>query len=334
MENGQSGKQDREKAPRMLERIVERPQAWRKADLSETDWLLPIPSHCLAELEEVVDALRRDSLPTLLLEPGQFNLEGCARLMDETRLRLDEGCGVVVLDRLPMTAYDRGEVTDVFWLLGTLLARPVVQTIDGQIMVDITDTGIKKAIGVRGFRTRVAQPAHIDNSFNHRPPDYVSLCSIRKAREGGASKFISFYTVHNELMRRAPELLPRLYRPFYQDRQGDFHLGESQTVSYPLFAYDTELRTRYTHFTVPAGYQTAGVPFEGETRAAFEAMSEIVEDPSLYCHFTIEPGQLQFINNRSFGHGRTAYEDMEDPALKRLLLRLWHRDWGRPTYSG
>ena len=118
MENGQSGKQVREKAPRMLERIVEKPQAWRKADLSEADWLLPIPSHCLAELEEVVAALRTDPLPTLLLEPGQFNLEGCARMMGETRRRLDEGCGVVVLHRLPLEKYNLGEVTDVFWLLG------------------------------------------------------------------------------------------------------------------------------------------------------------------------------------------------------------------------
>ena len=334
MEHRQSRKQGREKPPPMLRQIVEKPRAWRKADLSEADWLLPIPSHCLAEIEAVVASLRRDPLPTLLLEPGRYDLESCALLMEETRRRLDEGCGVVVLDRLPMAEYDLGEMTGVFWLLGKLLARPVVQTIDGRIMVDITDTGIEKAIGVRGFRTRVAQPAHIDNSFNHCPPDYVSLCSIRKGREGGISKFISFYTVHNELMRQAPELLPRLYQPFFQDRQGDFHPEESQTVSYPLFAFDVELRSRFTHFTVPAGYQTAGVPFEGETKAAFEAVAEIVEDPSLYCSFTIEPGQLQFVNNRGFGHGRTGYEDVEDPALKRLLLRLWHRDWGRQTYNG
>lgn len=334
MEQRQNQTPGGEKNPRMLERIVEKPRAWRNADLSEADWLLPIPTGCLAEIEAVVAALRKHPLPTLLLKPEQFKLEGCARLMEDTRRRLDEGCGVVVLDRLPMGDYTLAEVTDVFWLLGTLLARPVAQTIDGQIMVDITDTGVEKAIGVRGFRTRVGQPAHIDNSFNHAPPDYVSLCSIRKSREGGVSKFISFYTVHNEMMRKAPELLPRLYQPFFQDRQGDFHPGESQTVSYPLFAYDTELRSRFTHFTVPAGYQTAGAPFEGETKAAFEAMAEIVEDPSLYCSFTIKPGQLQFVNNRGFGHGRTGYEDVEDPALKRLLLRLWHRDRGRQTYNG
>ncbi len=67
---------------------------------------------------------------------------------------------------------------------------------------------------------------------------------------------------------------------------------------------------------------------------AFEAMSAIVEDPGLCCSFVIEPGQLQVVNNRSFGHGRTEYEDPEDKTLRRRLLRLWHRDWGRRSYCG
>ena len=71
-----------------------------------------------------------------------------------------------------------------------------------------------------------------------------------------------------------------------------------------------------------------------EGKAAFEAMSRIIEDPSLYCEFTIEPGQLQFVNNRFCGHGRTEYQDEPDPAKKRHLLRLWHRNWGRRSYHG
>lgn len=322
-----------------LDRIVEGPRAWRGETISKADWLVPLPAECLAELQGAVELLRANPLPTLLLDPGDFALGACAALMKEVRRRLDEGCGLAVLDRLPLERYKPAETWAVFWLLGVLLARPVVQTIDGQIQIDVTDTGIKKAIGVRGFRTNAGQLAHVDNAFNHCPPDYVSLCSLTKGLEGGESRFISFYTVHNEMLRRHPELLPRLYRPFYQDRQGDFAPGESQTVFYPLFEYTGahaggELRSRYSHFTVPAGYKTAGEPFEGETRAAFEAITEIADDPSLYCAFTMEPGQLQFVNNHGFGHGRTAYKDPEDKSQKRRMLRLWHRDSGRRSYSG
>jgi alpha-ketoglutarate-dependent taurine dioxygenase len=318
----------------MLEHIVEGPRAWRASTISESDWLISIPNACLDELETALEQLRMDHLPMLMLDPREFHLPACSDLMSAVRRRLDEECGIVVLDRLPVESYDLEQTRTVFWFLGALLGRPVSQSLAGEIMVDVTDTGIKKAIGVRGFRTNAGQPPHIDNSFNASPPDYVSLLGLRKAARGGVSKFVSFYTVHNELMHRHPELLPRLYRGFYQDRQGDFQPGEPQTVFYPIFEYGEILTARYTHFTIPAGYQTAGVPFDGESREAFEAMSRIVDDPALYCSLVIEPGQLQVVNNRSFGHGRTDYEDPEDRELRRHLLRLWHRDWGRRSYSG
>ena len=311
------------------------PMAWRGDSIAEEDWLSPIPDDCLAELERSLQMLRHEEMPILALDPSEYPLNACAELMRESRDRLDNGCGVVVLDRLPVERYSLDETKAVFWLLGSLLGRPVSQSIQGELMVDVRDTGIKKAIGVRGFRTNAPQFAHTDNSFNRCPPDSVSLLSVRKAASGGISKFISFQTVHNEMMKRHPALLPRLYRPFLHDRQGDFREGEPQQVSHPIFLYQQgELRSRYGHFTVPAGYESAGMPFEGEDRAAFEAVTEVVEDAALYCSFVIQPGQLQMVNNRSVGHGRGEYEDSPDPGKRRHLLRLWHRDWGRRSYSG
>jgi alpha-ketoglutarate-dependent taurine dioxygenase len=36
-----------------------------------------------------------------------------------------------------------------------------------------------------------------------------------------------------------------------------------------------------------------------------------------------EPGDIQFLNNSTILHARTAYEDFEEPERKRHLLRLW-----------
>ena len=318
----------------MLDYHVDSPMAWRGDTLDESDWRIAIPQACLDEIDEALETLRLEKLPMLLLDPGEYPLQACAALMSDARRRVDDERGFLVFDRLPLERYTGAETRNVFWLLGSLLGRPVSQSIQGEIMVDVTDTGIEKTIGVRGFRTNNPQHAHTDNSFNHCPPDYVSMLSLTKAEQGGASKLISFYTVHNEMRRRYPELLPRLYRPFYQDRQGDYLPGEPQTVSYPVFTYDGELRTRYAYFTIPAGYKTADEPFEGDTRAAFEAVSEIVDDPDLYCSYVIEPGQLQMVNNRCIGHGRNAYTDSQNPAQRRHLLRLWHRDAGRRGYGG
>jgi alpha-ketoglutarate-dependent taurine dioxygenase len=37
----------------------------------------------------------------------------------------------------------------------------------------------------------------------------------------------------------------------------------------------------------------------------------------------LEPGDLQFLNNRSVLHGRTEFKDYDSLDKKRLMLRLW-----------
>ena len=343
-------------APPMIREPIVGPRAWTRRTIRESDWRIALPASCLDEIDRLARALERDPVPTWLLDPADYELHACRGLLGEVRRRLEEGPGVAVVDRLPIEEMSgRPRIEAVFWLLTSMVGRPVVQSRDGEILVEVTDTGVKKRIGVRGFRTNVAQPPHVDNSFNHAPPDHVSLLCLRAAREGGASRFVSFCSVHNVLLaERAPlsplppavfELLEpvlhppagrapvrELYRPFHQDRQGDFWPDEAQTVFFPVFELRPDLRCRYTHFTIPAGYETAGVEMDDLTRAAFETITRVVQDPDLCCEFTLRPGELQFVNNRWCGHGRTAYVD--DPEQRRLMLRLWHRDRGSRRYRG
>ena len=55
-----------------LDRPIEGPLAWRRGDISEADWNLPLPAEALAELEQIVAELRRQPLPTYLLTPEYF----------------------------------------------------------------------------------------------------------------------------------------------------------------------------------------------------------------------------------------------------------------------
>lgn len=204
---------------RMIEGLIDGPMAWRSETAQQSDWMVPVPQQCLDELERIRQKLSLERMPMLALHPEDYELEACSKLMSEARRRLNEGFGVIVLDRFPVEDYGQQEARQIFWLLGTMLGRCVSQSIHGEMMVSVRDTGIPKTVGVRGFRTNYPQRPHVDNSFNFSPPDLVSLLSLRKAVEGGISKFISFFTVHNEMRQRYPELLPRLYQPFYQDRQ-------------------------------------------------------------------------------------------------------------------
>ena len=168
---------------------IDVPMAWTASTIRESDWRIPVPSACIDELKETLAILRREEMPMLVLDPLEYPLAACARLMRETREHLDHVTGIVVLDRFPVEEYTQEETRKLFWLMGNLLGRTVSQSIQGEMMVSVRDTGIAKRVGVRGFRTNYPQKPHTDNSFNHCPPDYVSLLSLNKAVEGGVSHF-------------------------------------------------------------------------------------------------------------------------------------------------
>ena len=48
----------------------------------------------------------------------------------------------------------------------------------------------------------------------------------------------------------------------------------------------------------------------------------------------MQPGQIQYVNNRAIGHSRTAFVDHADPGLRRYLVRLWLRDAAHRGYCG
>ena len=62
-------------------------------------------------------------------------------------------------------------------------------------------------------------------------------------------------------------------------------------------------------------------------------IDEINSSSDFHLDMDFAPGEIQFINNYTVMHSRSAYEDHPDPALRRDLIRLWltiDRDLGIP----
>ena len=131
-----------------------------------------------------------------------------------------------------------------------------------------------------------------------------------------------------------PDLLERLYRPFWFDRQREYRLGESPIFSAPVFETAGEVQGRFSTHQITGGYALRGEPLDTEAEAAIAAMLDIFEEDGLSVDFDLEPGQIQFVHNRALGHSRTAFVDHPDPGRKRHLVRLWLRDRGRRAYPG
>jgi hypothetical protein len=149
------------------------------------------------------------------------------------------------------------------------------------------------------------------------------------------SKIVNFSAVHNEMRRRHPDLLARLYRPYVFDRQGEHALGDDRIVRRPMFEnHDGQLMARLSCFHVRIGHALAGEALDSEGKGAMATVEAIMNEPGMGQEFWFEPGQIQIIDNRRVGHKRTAFIDWPEPERKRKLVRLWLRDSGRPFYNG
>ncbi|MBI3513825.1 MAG: TauD/TfdA family dioxygenase [Proteobacteria bacterium] len=180
----------------VLDAVIPAPGAWRRADLRTEDYLETLSPACLDEIRRAADAIARFPLPTVLLDPADFELAHCRAAMTRVRALLDGGARFALVDRLPLEALSAEAVTAIYWLLSSLVARPVAQKLDGTMIYDVHDTGAAAlpGSGVRPDKTNIELKPHNDNSYNTTPPDYVALLCVRPARRGGRSLVTSFLT--------------------------------------------------------------------------------------------------------------------------------------------
>ena len=151
---------------------------------------------------------------------------------------------------------------------------------------------------------------------------------------GRTGRLVSLCTVHNELRRCHPDLLARLYRPFWWDRQAE-HAPDDVCVSrHPVYQYDGHtLMARYYDDYMCHGARL-GEALDTAGTAALAAMRAILDAPENWVEFRVEQGQLQYINNRQFAHARTAFGETSGVRSPRHMLRLWNRNEGTPDLEG
>jgi alpha-ketoglutarate-dependent taurine dioxygenase len=318
--------------PRLHHLITDR-RAWTRQTVTARDWTVPLDEAALAEIRELAAALARDPLPTLLLDPHQFRLDAARATMMRAKSLLSEVIGVALVDRLPVDEVGLEHGVAAYWVLSQFLGSLVAQKWDGTMVYDVRDTGRAYGYGVRGSWTNIELSFHTDNAFAVAPPDYVGLLCLQPARRGGVSRFISLYTVHNRMLERHPAALARLYQPVFMDRQAE-HAPDAPKVSWvPMFRWDGQrLRARLSAGLVRNGYALMEITPPADVQDALAALSDVLDDPGLAIEFTVARGQIQLLNNRGFGHYRSAFED--DPAAPRHLVRLWVREQGRRSYDG
>jgi len=303
------------------------PQAWRAdAGAVRDEWYYELPADAEEELDRAVRRLAEEAESPTEACADKFDLVACRRALRPVTAALESGRGFAIVVGPPIEKYSTREHQLVYWLIGQLLGRPIVQNVQGTLLYDVRDTGQDVRYGARFSVTNAESTFHTDASFGDEVCDYVGLQCLRTAKSGGMSQMVSAYAVHNVLLDEQPDALETLYRPFHVDRRGGVRPGEGPTIERPVFEWSGgELLCRYLRYWIEVGNEKAGQPLTSEQVHALDALDRVAARPELRVEFHLRPGDLYFLNNRWLMHNRTAFEDHAEPEQKRHLVRLWLR---------
>jgi alpha-ketoglutarate-dependent taurine dioxygenase len=300
------------------------PRAWSATTVDGAErWYHALPQSLLAELRAVVAAAPADT-PIVDLRLSDQQRAKWADAVAPVLSDLEEGRGFVIIDRLLLAELSQREATALYWLYGQLLGEPFEQNVQGTVLYDVRDTGQDVASGARFSVTSYESSFHTDNSFGDEILDYVGLLCLKSAKSGGVSQNVAGLAAVEVLRREHPDVLESLSLPWHVDRRGGIKEGESPTVLRPIVAWDeNELILRYLRYWIEVGHEKVDQPLTAEQRRALDTLDEVLKRPELQVNFSLEPGQMYFINNRWILHNRTAFVDYPELEQRRHLVRLW-----------
>ena len=135
---------------------------------------------------------------------------------------------------------------------------------------------------------------------------------------------MSSAAVHNEMLRRRPDLVSELYRPLAWDRRRPIGEGPGFFMSPVFSTHGGRLSARYGRSYIVSAQRHPEAPRLDRAQVeALDLFDELTSLPELQLDMKFEPGDIQLLNNYVVLHSRAEYEDYDEPERKRDLIRLW-----------
>jgi hypothetical protein len=297
------------------------PANWKSAELSaRTDWIHQLSAAEVAEMEAALKHVRAKGLDFPQVTKGDFPLTLFPKLVQRVHEYLETGPGVFMIRGLPVDRHPVEDLRMMYWGLGKYLGTAMSQSAEGDHIGDVRDLRIPKdSPGYRGYQTSGGGVFHCDTC------DVAALFVLRTAKAGGISLVASSVAIHNEILRTRPDLLEVLYQPFYWSMLRQERAGEPKYYQQPVFSmHEGYFSCRLVRPHITLAQRFPEVPrLTAKQTEALDLFDSLVASPEFQLVTNFQPGDLQFCNNHVAMHARTAFEDYEEPARRRHLLRLW-----------
>jgi hypothetical protein len=299
---------------------VSGPWVWSADELAaRQDWIVRPSGDALDEIASAVAGVKQRGLPLNEITARDFPLPSLESSLRTIKELLAEGPGVALLRGLPVDRYGRADIDLILWGLGTHVGEAVAQSYRGDLIgevMDMTHTGDTR----RAYRSPLPLDLHIDSV------DVAALLCVRRAKHGGMSLVASSFAIHNAILAERPDLLPVLYRGYHCMHSEAESSGEAPMTPHrvPVFGRVGD-RPICNFHARPMARSLAhdALGSNSKEREALKMFTAVSERDVFVHRMMLEPGDLQFLNNRTVLHGRTEFEDYDSLDRKRLMLRLW-----------
>ena len=298
------------------------PAAWKGPSISnKTDWLHQFTP---AELEEIDAAIRAHFAAGRAMgdiSATTFRLPALAPKLAALLERVLRGNGFAMLRGFPVARYTSAESAVAYLGIGAHLGSFRSQNAKGHLLGHVCDLGLDiKQPTTRYYQTNRELEYHTDSC------DIVGLLCLKTSKSGGESRLVSSVTLHDEILRRRPDLWKELFNPFPTDRRGEVPPGLLPWFELPVFNWHAgELSTIFSGQYIRSAQDNfpAARRLTSAEHAALRYLDTLSNDPELNLTIEFLPGDMQFVHNHQILHSRTDFEDWPEPEKRRHLLRLW-----------
>jgi hypothetical protein len=283
-------------------------------------WIYELSRDEIDDIDRAIRTIDRDGTNIMAITRERFPLPVFGAGLAKIREQLLNGLGITLIRGFPVENYSRAQIAAAFFGIGTYLGRAVSQNSKGHLLGHVkklTDIDYNTNASERGYRTNVDQRFHSDSC------DIVGLLVLQTPKSGGLSSIASTVTVQNEMLKRRPDLVEALAEPFYWDRRGEIPVGKDPWYVLPVFNYhEGWFSCRYGRQYIDSTQRFEQVPrLSPKQVEGLDMMDKLLAE--LHMKMTFQRGDIQFLFNHVTLHGRTAFEDWQEPERKRHLLRLW-----------
>ena len=311
------------------------PCGWRGEEMAHSRrWIFEMGDAALAEIERALRGCQAKGIPWHATTRENFPLPTLSRQLAEVARELEDGSGMAKLRRLPVERYAPDELRQIWFGIGCNLGRPVFQNRKGELMREIRDEGaeVGQRYGEirdeqRGGATVLSSYARtLSNGalrFHTDRTDVVGLLCANQARAGGVSRLASSVAIHNEMLKRRPDLVELLYGDYHRSRFGEESIAAEDIYALPIFGVaEGKFTSHYSLTYIEIAQMVPGIPpLSAKQREAIDLLMALAGE--LAFEMTLEPGDMQLLNNHVIYHGRTPFEDDAPGGRTRLLYRLW-----------